>query len=503
DSPDAVSTSVTGVIVDRNPPAGPRFPPRVKSVLGAPFALTLDRPGGTTVADFGAALPQETPTLAGVRAATAGLSQMALQVVPRSAQSLGQTVTAAGVAPLTRLASGAVGTVANARPVPDALARLADMTAALVGKTPPKGLGTGRRLPRRKDIGTGAVVHDGELAVITIANRPTGAVPDTVQVTGGLTRVLCLAAGGRVLDDRVVGADGTPASVSAPLPTERIVVVALGASAAAPGAVPGWSSGQSLPSIGWGAALGGGAVVAAQGNRVRANRERADGGWVLGTELTAAALTVTTFTDPVNAIAIAVDDQVGGDAAAAVSMRLADAERTPDAAGDPVPPQVLVDGVRSLLIYDVQTTGPNPRVFVDGGTGGQLAGVLGSDRGVADLAETIATYGMAAAVAQPLVGGPTLRQVGIALGDDAPPPPVPMPPTPAPVPKPPVPKPPVPKPPVLKPPAKKVPAKKAVPAKKVPAKKIAKKAAPKATKKAVKKVTKKATKKAAKKRAGR
>jgi hypothetical protein len=173
-----------------------------------------------------------------------------------------------------------------------------------------------------------------------------------------------------------------------------------------------------------------------------------------------------------------------------------------------VPPQVLVDGVRSLLIYDVQTTGPNPRVFVDGGTGGQLAGVLGSDRGVADLAETIATYGMAAAVAQPLVGGPTLRQVSIALGDDAPPPPVPMPPTPAPVPKPPVPKPPVPKPPVpkppvLKPPAKKVPAKKAVPAKKVPAKKIAKKAAPKATKKAVKKVTKKATKKAAKKRAGR
>jgi hypothetical protein len=307
--------------------------------------------------------------------------------------------------------------------------------------------------------------------------------------------------------------------VSAPLPTERIVVVALGASAAAPGAVPGWSSGQSLPSIGWGAALGGGVVVAAQGNRVRPNRERGDGGWVLGTELTAAALTVTTFTDPVNAIAIAIDDQVGGDAAAAVSMRLADAERSLDALGEAVPPQVLVDGVRTLLIYDVQTTGLNPRVFVDGGTGGQLAGVLGSDRGVADLAETLANLGVSAAVAQPLVGGPSLRQVSIALGDDAPPPPAPTP-----VPKPPVPKPPVPKPPVLKPPIKKAPAKKApvkkapvkkapvkkapvkkAPVKKAPVKKAvptktpAKKAVPKATKKAVKKVTKKAVKK----RAGR
>ncbi|HEU5267283.1 MAG TPA: DUF6603 domain-containing protein, partial [Jatrophihabitans sp.] len=428
DSPDAISTTITGVVVDRTPPAGPRFAPRVKSVLGAPFALALDRPGGTTVKDPGNALPQEMPTLAGVRAATAGLSQLALQIVPRAVQSAGVTVAAAGVAPLTRLSSGPVGTVANARPVPAALARLVDMTAGLVGTAPPKGLGTGRRLPRRKDLGSGAVVHEGELAVITIANRPLGSVPDTVLITGGLTRVLCMAAGGRVLDDQVVGADGAPSAVSVPLPTERIVVVAEGDSAAAPGAMPGWYAGQSLPSIGWGAALGGGVVVTAQGNRTRPNRERADGGWVVGTELTAAGLTVTNFTDPVNAIAVAIDDQVGGDAAAAVSMRLADAERTLDAAGDPVPPQVLVDGVRSLLIYAVQSTGPNPRVFVDGGVSGQLAGVLGSDHGVADLANTLATFGMAAAVAQPLAGGPGLRQVSIQLGDDAPPPPVPQPP---------------------------------------------------------------------------
>jgi large repetitive protein len=469
DSPDAVSTAVEPVVVDRTPPAPPRFPPLVKSVLGIPLALTLDRPGGTTVKDPGTAVTQLTPTLAAVRAATAGMSQAALQVVPRTAQATGGTVAAAGTAPLTRLASSPVGTVANAQPVPLARARLADMTAAMVGTSAPKGTGTGRRRPRRKGFGDGAIIHEGELAVITIANRPSGSVPDTVVVTGGLTRVLCMAAGGRVLDDSIVGADGAPGSVSVPLATERIVVVAQGASAAASGVVAGWYSGQSLPSIGWSAALGGGVVVTSQGNRVPANRERGDGGWVAGTELSAAGLTVTNFTDPVTAIAIAIDDQVGGDAAASVSMRLQDATRMLDAAGEAVPPQVLVDGVRSLLVYAVETTGPNPRVFVHGGSGGQLAGVLGSATGVADLAGTVSEFGMAAAVAQPLVGGPGLRQVSIKLGDDAPPPPKPPP-----TPKPPLPKPPVPKPPVLQPPVKKPPVTK--PPAKAPVQKLAKKA---------------------------
>jgi outer membrane biosynthesis protein TonB len=143
-----------------------------------------------------------------------------------------------------------------------------------------------------------------------------------------------------------------------------------------------------------------------------------------------------------------------------------------------VPPQVLVDGVRSLLIYAVETTGPNPRVFVEGGGQGQLAGVLGSATGVAAFAATVAEFGMAAAVAQPLPGGSGLRQVSIRLGDDAPPPPTPVPPIP-PTPKPPLPKPPVPKPPVLKPPVKKPPVKTPPlkkPPVKTPVKKLAKKA---------------------------
>ncbi len=480
DSPDAISTAVTGVAVDRRPPAPPRFPPRVRAVLGTPFALTLDRPAGTTVADPGPSVPGEVPTLAGVRAATAGASQLALHVVPRAAAASGKTVGPVGVAPVTRLASGTVGTVANAAPTPAAAARLADLSANLVGQSAPKGLGSGRRRPRGKDIGSGAIVHEGELTVITIAQRPPGQQPDTLTVTGGVTRVLCLAAGGKVLDDSVVGADGAPAAVPLPLATERVVVVALGGSAVAGGVVPGWSAGQSLPSVGWSAALGGGVVVTAQGNRVGPHRERGDGGWVQGHELTAAALTVTNFTDAVSAIAIAVDDRAGGDAAAEVSMRLADAERVLDADGDPVPPQVLVDGVRSLLIYPVRTTGPNPRVFVEGAAAGQLAGVLGSALGPADLAAAVARFGMAAAVAQPLVGGPGLRQVSIVLGEPDPvpvvdpspkppkpphpKPPHPKPPAPKPpAPKPPAPKPPHPKPPLPKPPKKNAPAKKGAP----------------------------------------
>lgn len=108
-------------------------------------------------------------------------------------------------------------------------------------------------------------------------------------------------------------------------------------------------------------------------------------------------------------------------------MRLADAERVLDAAGDPIPPQVLVDGVRSLLIYTVRTTGPNPRVFIDGAATGQLGGVLGSPTGTADLAAAITAFGMAAAVAQPLVGGPGLRHLTIVLGEPDPPTPTPSP----------------------------------------------------------------------------
>jgi hypothetical protein len=409
DSPDAVSTAVTGVVVDRSPTPPRRVPPIVKSVLGVPMTLTLDRPQRTTVRDHSTAVPLAAPRLATVQAATVGQTQMALHVIPRRARPTGSTLAAVGVTPLTRLASETVGSVANAAPTPAAQQRLAAMSAGLVA-TP----STSKSQPG------GAVLHDGELSVVTIANRPTGKRPDVLSVTGGvLTRVLCLAAGGEVLDDRVVGSEGPQIEVELPMATERIILVGLGQEAAAGGSFAGWYSGQSLPALGWGAALGDGVVVTAQGNRVTGNRERGDGGWVNGRELASAARVVTAFTDPVSAVAVVIDDEVGGDAAAEVSINLADAVRPLDPSGTPQPPRVLIDGVRTILIYAVETEGQNPRVSVEGCATGQLAGVLGTSADAVAMAESLARSGIAAAVRQPLVGGPGDRRFRIALGDDA------------------------------------------------------------------------------------
>ncbi|HEY8826192.1 MAG TPA: DUF6603 domain-containing protein, partial [Jatrophihabitantaceae bacterium] len=408
-SPAPVSPPVTPVVVDRTRPAPRRWAPLVKALLGAPLAVALDRPGGTTVADRGKSVSRIAPTPASVQAAHVGRTQLGLKLVPRAAQQTDRTLAAVGIAPVTRLASSAVGAVANARPAQQAAQRLATMSDRLLDEP------ADRRTARA---GSGATVHDGELAVITIANRPSGDALDTLTIVGGATRVLCLAAGGRALDDRVVAADD-PAHgiVELPRATERIALVGIGGSASVAGPVPGWYAGQSLPSIGWGAALAGGAAVLAQGSRVRDNRDRGDGGWLSGHELVTAAQVVTTFTDPVNVVAIVIDDYLGSDAAAQVSMRLLDAARAVDAVGEPVPPQVLVDGVRSILLFAVKTTGPVPGVLVDGCGQGHLGGVLGSAAGIASLAELLAVTGVEAAVAQPLVGGPGRRQVTIVLAD--------------------------------------------------------------------------------------
>jgi hypothetical protein len=416
DSPAPESPPVTPVVVDRTKPPPPRFAPIVKSVLGVPLAITLDRPGGTTVGDPGNAAPGTVPSLAAIRAETVGRSQLALSVVPMAAQAAGRTLAAVGAAPATRVASGAVGAVANARPVPAAADRLAAMSDQLVAAS------DGPPGPAGAAAGSGAIVHEGELAVLTISNRPAGEKLDVLNVAGGATRVLSLAAGGRALDDRVLESPtGGPAATQLPRATERVAVVALGDAAAAGGPAPGWCSSQSLPTVGWGAALAAGAVVTAQANRVTDNRERADGGWVSGHELARAAQVATVFTDPVTAVAIVIDDYLGSDAAGQVSMRLLDAARVLDASGDPRPPEALVDGVRTILLYaiapSVERRAARPGVLVDGCGKGHLGGVIGSTAGVDDLAALLATRGVEAAVAQPLVGGPGQRQVSVELGD--------------------------------------------------------------------------------------
>jgi hypothetical protein len=350
------------------------------------------------------------PTFGSVRAATLGSGPLALAVQAPIAASAGTTVAPVGASPVTLLGSGPVGAVANASPAPPATARLATMSDSLLAGAP--------TIATHADAsGSGATLHEGELAVLTVPTRPRGDALDTLTVAGGTTRVLALAAGGTVLVDQVVGADGAPAAITVPRATERVIVVALGTEAAVGGTLAGWHGGQSLPGIGWGIALAGGVVVHAQGSRMGSNRERADGGWAVARELATASQVLTTFADPINAVAIVVDDAAGTDAAATVSMQLLDAERVLDANGDPAAPQVLIDGVRTILLYAVASTGPEPAVFVDGCGRGHLGGVVGGAAGVAALASVLSGAGVEAAVQPVLTGGSGTRQITWTLGD--------------------------------------------------------------------------------------
>jgi hypothetical protein len=98
-------------------------------------------------------------------------------------------------------------------------------------------------------------------------------------------------------------------------------------------------------------------------------------------------------------------------------MRLLDAERVLDAKGDPAAPQVLIDGVRTILLYAVAATGPEPAVLVDGCGQGHLGGVVGGVAGVAALAAVLTAAGVEAAVLPVLAGGPGIRQIAWTLGD--------------------------------------------------------------------------------------
>ncbi len=132
DSPDAVSTPVVPVVVDRTPAPSRRLRP-AREV----------RPRRTAVPDPGPADPDDrqgpgpgrpadrSPVGRSLQAQLAGRHRVpAARASGRPA--VGRTLAPVGVSPLTRLASGTVGAVANSRPSPAAATRLGGMSASLV-----------------------------------------------------------------------------------------------------------------------------------------------------------------------------------------------------------------------------------------------------------------------------------------------------------------------------------------------------------------------------------
>jgi hypothetical protein len=271
----------------------------------------------------------------------------------------------------------------------------------------------------------GTVVHEGELMVIGVVSRSPAGRGEAISVTGGQTRVIALAAGGNVLFDnmtdgalRGIGSSGARRNVELPAKTERVVIAPVGPSIGIGGSLDGWYAGQSLPLIGWGMAAGAGVVVTFAQHRAAPNRERHDGGWANTRDLLAAATVTTRFDAPVRAVAIAVDEASGaGDPARDLQMRLVGARRSTAADGTPLPPQALVEGVRTILVFQIEpqpdegTLDPHVLVSVDGTRGGQLSGVAGTPEGAAALLTALTAGGFNAAIAPPLRPGTGSRTI--------------------------------------------------------------------------------------------
>ena len=397
-APAAVSRTVDLVQVDHTPAPPAQVGPKLLSLLSMPTTAALRRPSLTTVKDPGAAVLRDVPSTAAVRSETTELAPASLVLhEPRAVVGALRTTMAVGSAPLTRLATSPIAAVANGRPGTGAFERLQAISD---------------ELPQ------GTTLRDGDVAVVSVGSRPPGEITHAVSADGAC-RVVGVAAGGNVLVDELLQPVPGQGAVQLSLPdkTERVVLVAPGELAALGSTLDGWYRGQSLPLIGWDLALAAGAIVRFESHKAPDNSQRSNGGWANTRELVRAASVVTRFDRPVRAIAIAVDDVGGADAAAAVEMRLVGAVRSAGPTGLPAEPVVLVQGVRSVLVFAVDPTpdpaafDPNVTVVVDNCRQGQLAGVAATVQTRDELVELLSRSGFDSSIAPPLAGGTGARTV--------------------------------------------------------------------------------------------
>jgi len=415
-APSPASRKVKGVVVDNTKRRAAFVAPRVTSLMAMPITVALDRPPRTTVKDPGDAIERLAPDLASVRAVAATVGAASLVVTePRGTASDRRTLLTSGSAPLTRLATSPIAAVANGRPDATGFDRLTVMTAGLAAAPVPRG----RRRRGAEPPSPGVTLRDGEVAVVDPGTRPTGSGRHTIVVEGGSCRVISLAAGGNVLVDDVVHAVAGqgPLQIDLPIKTERVVLAANGEQRAVGGELDGWYRGQSLPLIGWDMALAANVIVRFESTRVADHGQRANGGWANTRDLVRAARVVTRFDRLPRAIAVAIDDVDASNAAAEVEMTLVGALRVAAADGRPAEPLVLVEGLRSILVYGVEPVtdatvlDPNVMVIIDRCRRGQVAGVAASSGSVAELVEALSQDGFDAAIAAPLAGGTASRTV--------------------------------------------------------------------------------------------
>jgi hypothetical protein len=336
------------------------------------------------------------------------VSAKLVKLAPAAAPG-GTTMVTAGAVPLTRMARSGVATLAARNAPADAQNRLSALTNMLGGISHNVGLRAAAGPPVVEPL------RAGEMVVLQMPNARRdvdASAPRPTLMVQGNARLVAFSHGGHVLFDGM----GSPNGTAIPMGTERLAVLGLDQQPATSNGLSGWHAGQELAYVGWWSALASGAVVHAEGARVRRTAQRFRAGWIHSNEfVTGTNIVATRFVSPVQAVAVLIDDPVSSDAARGLSLTLDGANRLTDASGRPLPPTVVVIANRSALIYPLAPP-PSPAlgpvtVSVGSQDGWHLAGVIGGNESVDSMAKRIAANGLEALVAPIVATGQGLVQL--------------------------------------------------------------------------------------------
>jgi large repetitive protein len=312
------------------------------------------------------------------------------------------------------------GTLVAAAEVPtSAIARAPAAVVARAGAPAPERLDT-----FTKSLSRGATLAAGECVVLRLPNAK-GDVDASIErpqliSSGAPVRIVCFGIGGGLIADEPLSPSASRSGSAAfTLPPGAATMVAVGlgdqrAQAAAAGAgLLGWHAGQSLPYVGHGHAVGAGCTLRSDTEALALHAERRDAGWVRAAELAAGTTTlVTRFAAPLTTLVIAVDDPAAGGAmldGRQLLMGLDGAERALGRDGEPLAPQVLVQGNRSIVAYalvpiaDEKGRPERPSVTIASEPGWSVVAVAGhAALSPEDALARIAAHGLEAALT-PLV----------------------------------------------------------------------------------------------------